>query len=110
VGIVIWNCNMVLHDRYEHLLALVPNIAIIAERANIDVMREKAPSFLPFSSIWVRDNRYKGLGVFTFGAYGVEQSDIYQSDFPHIGPVRIDGLTGGQTTSDPDLAFTAAEK
>ena len=84
---------MALHDKYEHLLALAPDIAIIPECANVDVMREKAPNFLPSSSIWFGDNPHKGLGVFTFGAYGVVQSDIYQNDFPHIGPVRIEGPT-----------------
>jgi exodeoxyribonuclease III len=82
---------MALHDKYEHLLALAPDIAIIPECANIEIMREKAPNFLPSSSIWIGDNQHKGLGVFTFGAYRGERSDIFKSDFPHIGPVRVSG-------------------
>jgi exodeoxyribonuclease III len=74
--IVIWNCNMALHTKYEHLLALAPDIAVIPECANINVMREKAPNFLPASSIWIGDSRQKGLGVFTFGTYRAEQSNI----------------------------------
>jgi exodeoxyribonuclease-3 len=91
--IVIWNCNMALHDKYEHLLAPAPDIAVIPECANINVMREKAPSFLPASSIWIGDNCHKGLGVFTFGAYRAEQSNNFKDDFPHISPVRINGPT-----------------
>jgi exodeoxyribonuclease III len=84
---------MALHTKYEHLLALAPDIAVIPECANINVMREKAPNFLPTSSIWIGDSRQKGLGVFTFGTYRAEQSNIYKNDFPHIWPVRIDGPT-----------------
>jgi exodeoxyribonuclease-3 len=91
--IVIWNCNMALHDKYEHLLALAPDIAVIPECANVDLIRRNAPDFVPSSSIWIGDNRHKGLGVFTFGAYRAEQSAIYQSRFPHVSPVRIDGPT-----------------
>jgi hypothetical protein len=77
VRIVTWNCNMALHDKHEHLLALAPDIAILPECASIEIMREKAPDFLPSSSIWIGDNQHKGLGVFTFGAYRGERSDIY---------------------------------
>jgi hypothetical protein len=68
---------MALHDKYHHLLALAPDIAVVPECSNIDVMREKAPGFLPTSSIWIGDNRNKGLGVFTFGPYHSEQSNVY---------------------------------
>jgi hypothetical protein len=47
--IVIWNCNMALHDKYEHLLALAPDIAVIPQCANINVMQEKAPKFSPIA-------------------------------------------------------------
>jgi hypothetical protein len=43
--IVIWNCNMVLHDKYEHLLALAPDIAVVPQCANINVMHEKHRNF-----------------------------------------------------------------
>jgi exodeoxyribonuclease-3 len=91
--IVTWNCNMALHDKYDHLLALRPDIAIVPECANLNRLREKAPGFSPASSIWIGDNHHKGLGVFTFGPYRSEQSAIYQSKFPHIVPLRISGPT-----------------
>ena len=84
---------MALHNKYKYLLALAPDIAIVPECADIDVMREKAPSFLPASSIWIGDNHNKGLGVFTFGPYRSEQLPVYRGDFPHIVPVRISGPT-----------------
>jgi exodeoxyribonuclease-3 len=91
--IVVWNCNMALQDKYEHLLALAPDIAVVPECANVDLLRKKAPNFSPTSSVWIGDNRNKGLGVFTFGAYSAKQSEIYESNFPYILPIGIDGPT-----------------
>jgi exodeoxyribonuclease-3 len=89
--IVVWNCNMALQDKYEPLLAISPDIAIVPESANIDVLRKKASSFLPTSSVWIGDNQHKGLGVFTFGPYTAKQSDIYEDNFPYILPLRVNG-------------------
>jgi exodeoxyribonuclease III len=84
---------MALQDKYEHLMALTPDIAIVAECANVDLMRKKAPRFFPTSSIWIGDNQHKGLGVFTFGSFTAKQSEIYKDHFPHVLPIRIDGPT-----------------
>jgi len=84
---------MALHDKYKHLLALKPDVAIIPECANVDLIRQKAPDFVHSSSIWVGDNRHKGLGVFAFGTYKAELSAVYESRFPHLSPIRIDGPT-----------------
>ncbi len=84
---------MALHDKYKHLLALKPDVAIIPECANVDLIRKKAPDFVHSSSIWVGDNCHKGLGVFAFGAYKAELSAIYEGRFPHVLPIRIDGPT-----------------
>src|SRR5262249_1949547 len=89
--IVIWNCNMAFHRKYEHLLALCPDIAVVPECAKIDLINKKAPRFKPTSSIWIGDYRHKGLGVFTFGAFTGEKSPFYRDKFPYIVPIRIDG-------------------
>lgn len=91
--IVAWNCNMALHRKHERLLSLRPDVAVISECANADVITKKAASFNPSSSIWVGDNRNKGLGVFTFGSFNGTLSPIYQDHFPYIAPVLIEGPT-----------------
>jgi hypothetical protein len=48
---------MALHNKYQHFLALAPDIAVILKCADIDVMSEKAPSFLPTSSILIGNKR-----------------------------------------------------
>jgi exodeoxyribonuclease III len=93
VRIVAWNCNMALHKKYEHLLALQPDIAVISECANVELLSVGGPEFKPCSSVWIGDNTHKGLGVFTFGAFRGSLSSIYETDFPFIAPIRIDGPT-----------------
>jgi exodeoxyribonuclease-3 len=89
--IVAWNCNMALHRKYEHLLSLQPDIAVISECANAELIAQKITSFRPSSSIWIGDNRHKGLAVFTFGPFKAMLSPIYQEHFPYIAPIEIDG-------------------
>jgi Endonuclease/Exonuclease/phosphatase family len=91
--IIAWNCNMALHKKYERLLALRPDIVVIPECANFDVIAKAAPGFTPSSSVWIGHNRHKGLGVFTFGDFTGKQSPIYQESFPFIVPIRIEGPT-----------------
>ncbi len=82
---------MAFHRKYEHLLALQPDVAIIPECATVELVSEKAPSFKPVSAIWVGENKQKGLSVFTFGKFKATQSPKYQEQFPYIVPIWIDG-------------------
>jgi endonuclease/exonuclease/phosphatase family protein len=78
--------------KYEHLLALRPDIAIIPECANLERLSENAPTFKPSSSIWIGENPRKGLGVFTFGAFGGFLSHCYEDGpYPFIAPIEISG-------------------
>jgi hypothetical protein len=81
--IVAWNCNMGFHKKYEPLLALKPDVAIIPECANMELLKKSSPDFKPTSSIWIGDNQPKGLAVFTFGQFSALLSDCYQD---HLCP------------------------
>lgn len=67
--IVAWNCNGGLHSKFAALLALKPDIAIIAECADPEKLADKCelPAFSA-PPIWTGRDRNKGLGVFFFGA------------------------------------------
>lgn len=82
---------MAFHRKYQHLLALKPDIAIIPECANVESLTATALEFQPISSVWIGDNPRKGLAVFTFGAFAGSLSDDYRNDCPYIAPIRIDG-------------------
>jgi exodeoxyribonuclease-3 len=81
---------MALHRKYESLLALDPDVAIIPECSNPELLAQKAPAFIPSSVIWSGENPNKGLGVFTFGSFMGTKASIHQPDIPFIVPIRID--------------------
>src|SRR2546430_504234 len=45
--IIAWNCNMALHKKYERLLSLRPDIAVIPECAHPDLISKRAAGFTP---------------------------------------------------------------
>ena len=65
---------MSLHSKWERLMSLQPDIAVIPECAHPDRIAQKLKAPLPASYIWTGDNPNKGLGVFAFGKYQVETS------------------------------------
>jgi exodeoxyribonuclease-3 len=84
---------MAFHRKYEKLLALRPDIAVIPECGSINVLRKRAADFQPTSAIWIGDSDRKGLGVFTFGSYRAERSNVYRDNCPYVVPVQIVGPT-----------------
>ena len=51
--LVTWNCNMAFDRKYQALERLRPDIAVIRECANPDILRRKAPMFKPSDMQWV---------------------------------------------------------
>lgn len=70
--IVAWNCAKALHNKFDPLLALKPDIAVISECAEPEVLARKCdlPAFSA-QPIWSGGNPNSGLGIFFFnGAAG----------------------------------------
>lgn len=96
--IVTWNCCMAFHRKYERLLDLEPDIAIIPECAEPDVLRQKAPDFAYGDCEW-RGTRYpetgvyphKGLAVFTFGDLRLRLHDSWTAQLFHFLPLEVRG-------------------
>jgi hypothetical protein len=82
---------MAFDGKYQALLALRPDIAIIPESAHPDVLQKKACKFLPSSKHWHGGNDNKGLSVFTFGDYSAEVAKEFSSSLHWIIPLRIEG-------------------
>jgi len=82
---------MAFHRKFERLLQLRPDIAVVPECADPNVLARKAPGFAPTTQTWIGDNPNKGLGVFTFGSYCGSLAPIYRPDFPYLAPVNISG-------------------
>ena len=90
--IVAWNCSMALHRKAEALLCLKPDIAIVSECAQPDIMCSRATvNWLEAEPIWIGNNPNKGLGVFTFNGYAAALNDTFHHTLRYIAPVRITG-------------------
>jgi exodeoxyribonuclease-3 len=89
--IVAWNCNLALHDKYNHLLALKPDLAIVPECAEPDVLRRKAPGFEFSDCEWQGDQVNRGLGVFTFGALSLRRHQSWERHYHLFLPLEVRG-------------------
>ncbi len=88
--IVAWNCQGGLHNKFEPLLALNPDIAVVSECAKPEILARKCE--LPrFSAppVWTGGNQNKGLAVFFFSdAVGTLHSP-FNRDLHGIIPVEV---------------------
>ncbi len=68
--LVAWNCNMALHRKFDALLALRPDIAIISECAEPSRLRRQSRlDWIENDPIWIGSKATKGLAVFAFNGY-----------------------------------------
>jgi exonuclease III len=88
--IVSWNCNMALHEKFDKVAALAPDVAILAECADLQRLQIKSPR-ISTNAVWVGKNPNKGLGVFAFGSYRVRRHESYDDSINWFLPVEVDG-------------------
>jgi exodeoxyribonuclease III len=89
-----WNCSMALHRKFEAMLRLRPDIAVICECAEPKRLQALAGSAsIRADTVWVGDNRNKGLAVFAFNGYGVSLAVPCHATLRHLAPVRVTGPT-----------------
>jgi hypothetical protein len=91
IRVVVWNCNMALHGKWERLLALRPDIAVIPECASPEILRGKAPAFEFGHCEWQGLLKHKGLGIFAFGSYSLRRHHSYTTDHSFFIPVEVQG-------------------
>ena len=90
--IATWNCSMALHRKFDAMLRLRPDIAVICECAEPRRLQQLAvsPSFCA-DAVWIGDNRNKGLAVFAFNGYAVRLAEPFHPTLRHVAPVRVTG-------------------
>lgn len=82
---------MGLDRKLPALLESKPDIAIIQECAEPQVVQRKNSAFTPASSLWHGFSPHKGLGVASFGDYRVELDASFDEGNEIILPVRVHG-------------------
>lgn len=90
--IVAWNCNMALERKVEALLDLRPDIAVISECAQPELLRSRSRTdWLQAEPVWIGRDPHKGLAVLAFNGYAARLSEAYDPRFRYIAPVHVSG-------------------
>jgi len=89
--LVAWNCAMALHRKFEALLALKPDIAVISECAEPARLEARGLDHGAGQPLWIGDNPNKGLAIFAFNGYRLRIADDYQATLRWIAPVHVEG-------------------
>jgi len=83
---------MALHRKFDALLALNPDIAVICECAEPDRLRARGLDLNGgCDPVWIGQNPNKGLAVFAFNGYRVARAELYHSTLRYIAPVHVTG-------------------
>lgn len=89
--LVTWNCAAGFHRKIKPLLALKPDVAVIQECADLDTLARKAAAFKPTGALWTGNNSDRGLGVFSFGQYRLEQVGNTDTTITYALPAHVIG-------------------
>ncbi len=89
--LVAWNCNMALPRKWDALMALRPDVAVISECANPDVLAEKGIATMPDTCLWMGKSQHKGLGIFSFNNYRLRRFESFMPNFRFCLPAIVDG-------------------
>jgi hypothetical protein len=83
---------MALHRKFDAMLRLQPDITVICECAEPKRLHELAGSIgLGADTVWIGDNRNKGLAVFAFNGYAVRLAEPFHATLRHVAPVHVTG-------------------
>lgn len=83
---------MALHRKFDALLALGPDIAVIQECAEPGRVRARGLDLdRECAVVWVGQNPNKGLAVLAFNGYRAELADPYHPTLRYIVPVHVSG-------------------
>lgn len=89
--VVVWNCAQGLDRKIEQLLLLKPDIAVVPECAEPDILRRKAPGFTFTDCEWTGEQCNKGLGVFSFNGHTLRRHQSWDRQYHIFLPLEVRG-------------------
>ena len=91
--LVVWNCQGGLHDKWSHLVELRPDIAIVPESAEPEVVAAKLGERAGWSDVqWVGAQRHKGLAVYAFNGYTLTRDRACTGERRWLLPLQVCGV------------------
>jgi exodeoxyribonuclease-3 len=84
---------MALHAKCEHLAELRPDIAVVPECAEPDIIRKKASRFHFDDCEWAGQGEHKGLGVFAFNGHSLRRHASWDPRYHLFLPIEVCGPT-----------------
>jgi len=89
--IVVWNCNMRLHDKTGRLRGLRPDLAVIPECARPEVLFRRSLNLIPEDFVWEGTNPRKGLMVLAFGPWRLRADPTHEPRSGTTLPLHVSG-------------------
>ena len=88
--IVVWNCRMALDRKWHRLVAMRPDVAVVPESAEPEILRRKAPDFAFSDCEWDGWVKHQGLAVFSFGEYTLSRR-VQDPQYRIFMPLEVRG-------------------
>ena len=88
--IISWNCKKYYSSKAKLILTEKPDIVIIPECENHNLINYENDALKPTDSIWfgaLKDDR--GIGVFSYNNYRLTFLDIHNSNFKYVLPINV---------------------
>ncbi|MEM8646476.1 MAG: hypothetical protein AAGF86_09025 [Pseudomonadota bacterium] len=83
---------MALHRKFDALMRLKPDVAVISECANLERLDARSGgAWIEGDPVWVGNNPNKGLAVFTFNGFSARLFQPHHPTLRYILPVHIEG-------------------
>ena len=87
--IITWNCNMAFRKKAALILQHTPDIAVIQECEHPGKLRFTNGEPQPTDMLWFGENSNKGLGIFSYSAFRLQQHKTYNPALKIIAPVKV---------------------
>lgn len=89
--IVSWNCNGALRKKLHQLLTIEADIYVVQECENPATCNDRQYKDWASNSLWIGQNKHKGLGVFASNQNQLEMLDWDSEGLESFLPCRING-------------------
>jgi exonuclease III len=86
-----WNCQGAFRKKAGRIARYAPDIAVIQECECPEKLAFQGDFPPPTAQLWVGDNPWKGLGVFSFTGLELELSEPCDESLRYFLPVRVRG-------------------